>query len=625
MRRPSLMVPLRHRQIQRAALLCKADLVSEMVYEFPELQGIMGEKYALASGEDAEVARAIFEHYLPRNADDIFPATLTGQIVGLADRLDTLISIFGLGLIPSGSSDPFALRRAANSIINITWNGNLPINLDQLLAQIATNFSTTFNKDAKSLITTLQEFFLQRIRTLLQEEKQIDYDLVNAVLGENDPEYTERALQDLLDVRDRATYLQQIRNDGTLDKIYETINRSTRLAAQGDLDYQQLEPKTLIIIGSEINIPKELQDIITVLEFQLPLEDEISQEVTRLMNSLNIEINSQLFENLTKACQGLSLERIRRVLSKIIATYKTIDDNSIKVLLSEKKQIISQTEILEYASVNEKITNLGGLDNLKDWLRKRKKAFSIQAYNYGLPTPRGLLLIGIQGTGKSLTAKAIANEWQLPLLKLDVGKLFGGIVGESESRLRQMINVAETISPCILWIDEIDKAFSNTESKGDSGTSNRVLATFISWLSEKKKPVFVISTANNIDLLPLEIIRKGRFDEIFFLDLPQKKEREEIFKIHLKEFRPSSWESFNYSELAKLSESFSGAEIRQSIIEGMYHAFYEKREFTTDDICMALNELIPLAHLESNQMLKLQNWASSGRIRLASAKNIYLN
>ena len=387
----------------------------------------------------------------------------------------------------------------------------------------------------------------------------------------------------------------------------------------------KLQPKTIIIIGSDLTIPKELQDLITVLEFQLPLEDEITQELNRLINSLNIKVDSQLFENLTRACQGLSLERIRRVLSKIIATYKTIDDNSIAVLLSEKKQIISQTEILEYSSVNEKITNLGGLDNLKDWLKKRKTAFSIQASNYGLPTPRGLLLIGIQGTGKSLTAKAIANDWQLPLLKLDVGKLFGGIVGQSESRLRQMINVAETISPCILWIDEIDKAFTNTESKGDSGTSNRVLATFISWLSEKTKPVFVISTANNIDLLPLEIIRKGRFDEIFFLDLPKQDEREEIFKIHLQEFRPDSWNLFDYSKLAKLSESFSGAEIRQSIIEGMYHAFYEKREFTTDDICLAVKELIPLANLESNQMLKLQNWASSGQIRLASSKHIYLN
>ncbi|WP_028083442.1 glycine--tRNA ligase subunit beta [Dolichospermum circinale] len=232
--------------VLRAALLCKADLVTQMVYEFPELQGIMGEKYALASGEDPEVAKAIFEHYLPRNADDIFPQTLTGQIVGLADRLDTLVSIFGLGLIPTGSSDPFALRRAANAIINITWLANLPINLQSLLEYTATNFAVDFRKDRMGLIKTLQEFFFQRIRTLLQDEKQIDYDLVNAVLGENDPEYTERALVDLLDVRDRAIYLQKIRQDGTLDKIYETVNRSTRLAAQGNLDLQTLAPQTLI-------------------------------------------------------------------------------------------------------------------------------------------------------------------------------------------------------------------------------------------------------------------------------------------------------------------------------------------------------------------------------------------
>ena len=238
--------PAQTHNIQRAALLCKADLVTQMVYEFPELQGIMGEKYALANGENPEVAKAIFEHYLPRNADDIFPQTLTGQIVGLADRLDTLTSIFGLGLIPSGSSDPFALRRAANAIINITWLANLPINLQSLLEYTATNFAVDFRKDRMGLIKTLREFFFQRIRTLLQDEKQIDYDLVNAVLGENDPEYTERALTDLLDVRDRALYLQQIRKDGTLDKIYETVNRSTRLAAQGNLDFQTLEPQSLI-------------------------------------------------------------------------------------------------------------------------------------------------------------------------------------------------------------------------------------------------------------------------------------------------------------------------------------------------------------------------------------------
>lgn len=386
----------------------------------------------------------------------------------------------------------------------------------------------------------------------------------------------------------------------------------------------KLQPKTIIIIGSDFNIPKELQDLITVLQFQLPNEVEINQELTRLIESLNINIHSQLFESLTQTCQGLSLERIRRVLSKIIATHRTIDKNSIDILLSEKKQIISQTEILEYWSVNDKITSIGGVENLKGWLKKRKTAFGIQASNYGLPTPRGLLLVGIQGTGKSLTAKAIATEWQLPLLKLDVGKLFGGIVGESESRLRQMIEVSETLAPCILWIDEIDKAFSRNESSGDSGTSNRVLGTFISWLSEKTKPVFVVATANNVDLLPLEVIRKGRFDEIFFLDLPKKQEREQIFKIHIKEFRPNTWDLFEYEKLAQLSESFSGAEIKQSIIEAMYHAFYEQREFTTDDICLALNELIPLAQLESSQTVKLQNWASSGRIRLASSDSIYL-
>jgi ATP-dependent 26S proteasome regulatory subunit len=387
----------------------------------------------------------------------------------------------------------------------------------------------------------------------------------------------------------------------------------------------KLQPKTIIIIGSELNIPKELYDLITILQFQLPVQNEINYELRRLIESLNIKIDPQVLENLTSACQGLSLERIRRVLSKIIATYKTIDENSINLLLNEKKQIISQTEILEYWSVNETISKIGGVDNLKNWLKKRKTSFSIQASNYGLPTPRGLLLVGIQGTGKSLTAKAVATEWQLPLLKLDVGKLFGGIVGESESRLRQMIEVAETISPCILWIDEIDKAFSNNSSTGDSGTSNRVLATFISWLSEKTKPVFVVATANNVDLLPLEIIRKGRFDEIFFLDLPQKQEREQIFKIHIQEFRPNRWEAFDYSKLAQLSEAFSGAEIRQSIIEAMYHAFYEKREFTTEDICLALTQLIPLSQLENNQTLKLKNWAVSGQIRLASSKSTSLN
>ncbi|MBD1881024.1 MULTISPECIES: glycine--tRNA ligase subunit beta [unclassified Coleofasciculus] len=233
--------------IERATLLCKADLVTQMVGEFPELQGIMGQKYALASGEPEAVATAIIEHYLPRGAGDSLPQTITGQVVALADRLDTLVSIFGLGMLPTGSSDPFALRRAANAVINITWAADLPINLHQLLQKIVADFVAKYPKTkSEELVRQLQEFFLQRIRNLLQDERNTDYDLVNAVLGENDPEYTERALKDLLDVRDRALFLQTIRNNGKLNEIYETVNRSTRLAAQGDLDKAQLQPETVV-------------------------------------------------------------------------------------------------------------------------------------------------------------------------------------------------------------------------------------------------------------------------------------------------------------------------------------------------------------------------------------------
>jgi glycyl-tRNA synthetase beta chain len=252
-------------EIESTALLCKADLVTQMVYEFPELQGIMGEKYAKVSGESATVARGIFEHYLPRGADDLMPQTLNGQVVGLADRLDTLVSIFGLGMIPSGSSDPFALRRAANGVVNITWNNNLAINLEDLIEGGATAFLAD-RDDKESPVADLEEFFMQRIRTLLQEEKNIDYDLVNAVLGDNDPEYTGRALENLLDVRDRALFLQEIRNNGILDPIYETVNRSTRLAAKGDLSTQELDP--LAVVNPDLfesSVEQNLRDALLAL------------------------------------------------------------------------------------------------------------------------------------------------------------------------------------------------------------------------------------------------------------------------------------------------------------------------------------------------------------------------
>ena len=255
-------------EIESTALLCKADLVTQMVYEFPELQGVMGEKYAVVSGESPTVAKGILEHYLPKGADDIMPSTLNGQVVGIADRLDTLVGIFGIGLIPTGSSDPFALRRAANGIVNITWSADLPLDLSQLLQQSAADFVSA-QSDRESPLTALQEFFVQRIRTLLQDEKNIDYDLVNAVVGDNDAEYAERALKDLLDVRDRALFLQSTRDNGKLDEIYETINRSARLASKGDLDTQTLDPQGLI--------DPELFEESSEQEFYQALVDLLSQ------------------------------------------------------------------------------------------------------------------------------------------------------------------------------------------------------------------------------------------------------------------------------------------------------------------------------------------------------------
>ena len=378
------------------------------------------------------------------------------------------------------------------------------------------------------------------------------------------------------------------------------------------------QPKSLIIVATELEIPKELSDLITVLDFTLPNSTEIKNELLRLFESLNKTVEPDFLEVLIRACQGLSIEKIRRALSKSIAQYGTINEATINLVLVEKRQIISQTEILEFQGTTSQFTDIGGLETLKKWLATRKESFSEKAKLYGLPAPRGLLLAGIQGTGKSLTAKAIANEWQLPLLRLDIGRLFGGIVGESESRVRQMIQLSEALAPCVLWIDEIDKAFSEQTKGGDSGTTNRVLGTFITWLSENRSQVFIVATANNFSVLPLEIIRKGRFDEIFFVGLPILNERQQIFNVFLNRLRPNQLGDFDLALLAKKSEGFSGAEIEQAIVEGMLIAFNEKREFNTADIVGGLKQIIPLSQIEPERTKQLQDWAISGRVRLAA-------
>ncbi len=381
------------------------------------------------------------------------------------------------------------------------------------------------------------------------------------------------------------------------------------------------QPKNIVIVAPQIQIPVELTEVLTVVDFPLPTALEIKTEIERLLSATGQPLTEQLLNELVRSAQGLSLERIRRVLTKAIATNGKLEPEDVELILEEKRQSIRQTQILDFYPATEQISDIGGLDNLKDWLLRRGGAFSDKARTYGLPHPRGLLLVGIQGTGKSLTAKAIAHHWHLPLLRLDVGRLFAGLVGESESRTRQTIDLAEALAPCILWIDEIDKGFSGADGKGDSGTTSRVFGTFITWLAEKQSPVFVVATANNIRTLPPEILRKGRFDEIFFVGLPNQTEREEIFKVHLARLRPHNLNSYDIKRLAYESPDFSGAEIEQTIIEAMHIGFSQNRDFTTDDILEAASQIVPLAKTAQEQIQFLQDWVAAGKARLASKSN----
>ena len=378
------------------------------------------------------------------------------------------------------------------------------------------------------------------------------------------------------------------------------------------------QPKNLVILAPEVAIPPELTEVITVVDFPLPTAGEIKTEITQLLSSTGKAPDGKMLGELVRSAQGLPLERIRRVLTRAIAAHGEIRPEDVELVLEEKRQSIRQTQILDFYPATEQISDIGGLDDLKSWLLRRGGAFSERARSYGLPHPRGLMLVGIQGTGKSLTAKAIAHHWHLPLLRLDVGRLFGGLVGESESRTRQMINLAEALAPCILWIDEIDKAFSGIGGRGDGGTTSRVFGTFINWLGEKQSPVFVVATANNIRQLPPEMLRKGRFDEIFFVDLPSEVERKAIFQVHLSRLRPHNLKNYDLEQLAQETPGFSGAEIEQTLIEAMHIGFSENRDFSTDDILEATQQIIPLARTAQEQIQFLQSWARDGNVRLAS-------
>ncbi len=314
---------------------------------------------------------------------------------------------------------------------------------------------------------------------------------------------------------------------------------------------------------------------------------------------------------------GLTLQEAENAFALAMVNDGKVDVSDLDIILSEKMQVIKKTGILEFINTDIKISDVGGLENLKSWLNKRNNSWSESAKKYCLPAPKGVLITGVPGCGKSLTAKAMSAAWQLPLLKLDFGKIFSGIVGSSEENMRKAIKTAEAVAPSILWVDEIEKSLSGLNSNGDSGTSSRIFGTFLTWMQEKTAPVFVIATANNINSLPAELLRKGRFDEIFFVDLPTQREREEIFKLHLskrlKDKDVASKIEINsdlYKQLAQMTEGFVGAEIEQVVISALYEAFFNKRPLEFSDLANTIKNVVPLSVTQKEQILAIRQWAN---------------
>lgn len=396
------------------------------------------------------------------------------------------------------------------------------------------------------------------------------------------------------------------------------VKRKLRNTAQ-KLKYSR---KSIVITTPSLSLPDELKDEVVTINFDLPAFEELEKVFEQLLKTPNVKVNLTELgrEKMIQAARGMTSNQAQRVFAKAIVSGGTLDDKDIATVTNEKKQIVRQSEALEFYSTSESMDNVGGLDVLKEWLKLREKAFSREARSYGLPSPKGIALIGIPGTGKSLTAKMIGGLWKLPLLRLDVGSLFGSLVGESEERTRRALKIAETVAPCILWIDEIEKAFST--SYGDSGTSQRVFADVLTWMQEKTSPCFVVATANNISALPPELLRKGRFDEIFFLDLPTFEERKEIFSVHLKR-RKRMPSNFDLDKLALESEGFVGAEIEQSIIDAMYLAFNDgMRDIDTRDISENLKKQVPLSKSQREVVDDLRKWLKEGRAQSASFRQL---
>ena len=388
---------------------------------------------------------------------------------------------------------------------------------------------------------------------------------------------------------------------------------------------------TAVVLSPILSIPPELEKEITVVDVPLPTFAELLQllrEIVALMEQsgrATVDLQHGRVDELVRAAQGLTLAEAENVFARAIADDGKLDASDIVMVLEEKRQVVRKSGLLEYFPVSQGLDSVGGLELLKEWLVRRRVAFGEAARRFGLPEPKGILLLGVQGCGKSLTAKAVAAEWRLPLLRLDVGRIFSSFVGSSEQNLRKAIGVAESVAPVVLWIDEVEKGLSGVSSSGagDAGVTARVFGNLLTWLQEKTSPVFVVATANRIDLLPPEFLRKGRFDEIFFVDLPSEAERAEIFRIHLRS-KGRDPAAFDLQALSDLATGWSGAEIEQAVVAGLYDAFSEGVELTQAHLDLALRAAVPLSRTMADDIDRLRSWALT-RARPASVPVLYEN
>jgi AAA+ superfamily predicted ATPase len=381
---------------------------------------------------------------------------------------------------------------------------------------------------------------------------------------------------------------------------------------------------TVVFLSPTLTMPVELEKDLSVIDVPLPDYTDLAMllreiiQVVRANHRATIDLTAQDAEALVRAAQGLTLVEAENAFARAIAHDGRLDADDIALVLEEKKQILRKSGLLEYITTDETLGSVGGLDYLKAWLDRRSGAFSDEARLFGLPEPKGLLLLGVQGCGKSLTAKAIASRWRLPLLRLDMGRIFAGFIGSSEENVRKAIRIAEGVAPAVLWIDEIEKGLAGADSSAsDGGVTSRVFGALLTWMQEKTAPVFIVATANRITDLPPELLRKGRFDEIFFIDLPSVQERADVFAIHLRR-RARSPGDYDLAELARSSDGFSGAEIEQAVVAGLYQAFETRGALTQAHLVTALGETRPLSATMREDIDRLREWART-RTRAASS------